>query len=88
MKNILENATIVDVRTPQEYAQGHYPGATNIPLHEVSLRIGEFKNMQQPIVMYCRTGNRSGMATAILKQTGVSEVYKGGGLDELLQQKQ
>ena len=85
MKNILKKASIVDVRTPQEFAQGHYPGAVNIPLNEVSQRIGEFKNMQQPIVTYCRSGNRSGMATAILKQSGVSEVYNGGGLDDLLQ---
>jgi phage shock protein E len=88
MKNILENATIVDVRTPQEYAQGHYPGATNIPLNELPQRLDKIKEMKQPIVAYCRSGNRSGMAVSILKLNGFTDVYNGGGLDELLHQKQ
>lgn len=87
MKNILDKAAIVDVRTPDEFAQGHYPGAVNIPLGEVAQRIDEFKGMEQPIVTYCRSGNRSGMAATILKQNGINEVYDGGGLQDLLQQK-
>lgn len=87
MKNILDNATIVDVRTPEEFAQDHYPGAVNIPLGEVSHRINEFKEMKQPIVTYCRSGSRSGMATSMLKQNGIKEVYNGGGLEDLLQLK-
>ncbi|MBN8717994.1 phage shock protein E [Hydrobacter penzbergensis] len=87
MKNILNNAVFVDVRTPEEFAQGHYPGAMNIPLGEVSQRIHEFKQIQQPIVTYCRSGNRSGMAASILQQNGITDVYNGGGLEDLLQQK-
>lgn len=86
MKNILDNATIVDVRTPEEYAGDHYPNAINIPLNEVPERIEEFKQLKQPIVAYCRSGNRSGMAVSILKQSGLTEVYNGGGLTDLLQQ--
>ena len=88
MKNMLQDATIVDVRTPEEFADGHYPGAINIPLNEVQQRFDEFKKLKQPIVAYCRSGNRSGMAVSILKQNGLSEVYNGGGLNDLLQQKQ
>jgi phage shock protein E len=87
MENILDNATIVDVRTPEEYAGDHYPNAINIPLNEVPERIEEIKQLRQPIVAYCRSGNRSGMAVSILKQSGLTEVYNGGGLYDLLQQK-
>jgi phage shock protein E len=87
MKNMLDNATIVDVRTPEEYAGDHYPNAINIPLNEVPGRIEEFKQLKQPIVAYCRSGNRSRMAVSILKQSGLTEVYNGGGLYDLLQQK-
>ena len=83
---MLDNATIVDVRTPEEYAGDHYPNAINIPLNEVPERIEEFKQLKQPIVAYCRSGNRSGMAVSILKQSGLTEVYNGGGLTDLLQQ--
>ena len=86
MKNILEKATVIDVRTPQEYAQDHYPGAVNIPLDEIQQHLQELKTTEGPIVAYCRSGNRSGMAVSILKQNGINEVYNGGGLADLLQQ--
>jgi phage shock protein E len=83
----LDNATIVDVRTPAEFAEGHYPGALNIPLDQVQSRIYEFEKMKQPVVAYCRSGNRSGVAVSILKQNGISEVYNGGGIEDLLRVK-
>ena len=87
MKNILENASIIDVRQPGEYAQGHYDEAINIPLGELPQRIEELKAMKQPLVLYCRSGNRSAMAVALLKQSGLTNVYNAGGLDELIKQK-
>ncbi len=87
MKNILENATVIDVRTPEEFSGSHYPNAVNIPLNELPQRLDEIKEMKQPIVAYCRSGNRSGMAVSILKQSGLTDVYNGGGLSDLLQQK-
>jgi phage shock protein E len=87
MKNILENAIVLDVRTPEEFSGNHYPCAINIPLNELSQRIDEIKELKQPIVAYCRSGNRSGMAVSILKQISLNDVYNGGGLNELLQQK-
>lgn len=87
MKKILENATILDVRTPEEFSGSHYPNAINIPLNELLQRLVEINEMKQPIVAYCRSGNRSGMAAAILKQNGIAEVYNGGSLADLLQQK-
>jgi phage shock protein E len=82
----LDKATVVDVRTPQEYEENHFPGAINIPLDQIQQRLPEFKKMESPIVAYCRSGNRSGMAVSLLKQNGINEVYNGGGLDELLKQ--
>ncbi|MGZ3924872.1 MAG: rhodanese-like domain-containing protein [Flavisolibacter sp.] len=83
MKEVLKKASIVDVRTPGEYLEGHYPGAINIPLNELPNRLEEFKELKTPIVAYCRSGARSGMAVSLLKQNGFNEIYNGGGLFEL-----
>ena len=85
MKYQLDNAAIVDVRTPEEFAQEHYPGAINIPLNQVSERIDELKKMGKPIIAYCRSGNRSGLAVSIMKQNGIVHTSNGGGLGDLLQ---
>ena len=86
LKQIIKNpsATIVDVRSPMEFNMEHVEGATNIPLDQVQFRLDEFKSMSQPIVLYCRSGARSGMAASILKQAGLSEVYNAGGLDDIM----
>jgi phage shock protein E len=83
MNEILCKASIVDVRTPGEYDEGHYPGAINIPLNELPSRLEEFKEMKTPIVAYCRSGARSGMAVSLLKQSGINEVINGGVLIDL-----
>ncbi len=83
MKEILKNASVVDVRTPGEFLDGHYPGAINIPLNELSQRLDEFKELKMPIVAYCRSGARSGTAVSVLQQNGFNEVYNGGGLNDL-----
>jgi phage shock protein E len=87
MKEILNNASIIDVRTPGEYEDGHYPGAVNIPLNELPQRLEELEEMKKPIVAYCRSGARSSVAVSILKQNGLNEVYNAGGLQDILQLK-
>ncbi len=74
---------MVDVRSAWEYETNHIPGAKNIPLEEVPYKVEELKSLKSPIVLYCRSGNRSGMAVSILKQNGVAEVYNGGGLGDM-----
>src|SRR5690554_7755207 len=54
-----ENAFIVDVRTPGEFASGHFEGAVNIPVKEVEQNLSKFDGEEQ-IVVYCRSGARSG----------------------------
>lgn len=73
----VKKAFLVDVRTPTEFAEGSVKGAVNIPLNEVHQRISEFKDKQQ-IVVFCRSGNRSAQAMAILKENGITNVVNGG----------
>ncbi len=83
VKKITSGALIVDVRTPGEYEAGHYPGAVNIPLDEIDARIIEFGDVNRPIVVYCRSGNRSARAKAILEAHGFRDVTNGGGLRDM-----
>lgn len=85
LKELIKNPStvVVDVRSAWEYEANHIPGAKNIPLEEVPYKVEEFKSFKSPVVLYCRSGNRSGMAVSILKQNGVADVYNGGGLSDV-----
>jgi phage shock protein E len=76
-------ATLVDVREVGEFQMGHAENAINIPLSSLQQRLTEFEQMSKPIIVYCQSGNRSGMAAAILSARGVQEVYNGGGLRQI-----
>ena len=80
---IKAGALVVDVRTPAEFAAGAYPGATNIPLAEIEQRLADFGDHKRAIVVYCRSGNRSGQAKAILEKNGFSNVTNGGALKDM-----
>lgn len=75
--------TIIDVRTPGEYQDDHIGQSLNIPLDEIQARIHEFREMKTPIILYCRAGNRSGVAVTILKQHGITGVINGGGINDM-----
>jgi len=83
MNKIMAGALIVDVRTPEEFAAGHYKGAVNIPLAEIQSRLSEFGDKNKPVVVYCRSGNRSAKAKAILEANGFRDVTNGGGLRDM-----
>ena len=74
---------ILDVRDEKEFAAGHLPRARHIPLSQLSKRvdeIGKFKD--KPVIVTCKTGNRAGAATRLLKQAGFSNVFElRGGLN-------
>lgn len=82
---IEHEALIVDVRTPEEFADGHYPGAINIP-HETILdglnQLGV--TADTAVILYCRSGNRSGQAEQVLQEKGFTEARNAGGLEALL----
>lgn len=71
-----DKAFIVDVRTPGEFASGHLEGAINIPLNEIDARAEEFEGKDQ-IVVYCRSGARSGSAKTMLEKKGVENIING-----------
>ena len=78
-----KNAVILDVRTPEEYATGHYDGAVNIPLDEIEARINEFGPKDGPIIVYCRSGRRAEEAKTKLEANGFTHVISGGGLADM-----
>ncbi len=78
-----EKVSIVDVREPFETVFGKAAGAKNIPLRTIEKRIEEFRQMSKPIIVYCRSGNRSGQAMNYLKAQGIEEVYNGGSLSDV-----
>lgn len=65
--------TVIDVRSPSEFASGHIRGATNIPLGVVGPRAGEIP-AGKPIVVHCQGGTRSSIAASVLQARGVKNV--------------
>lgn len=82
-----EETMVIDVRTSSEYNVAHYPDAINIPLDELPKHVAELKANNTPIILYCRSGNRSGIGMNFLHQQGLKDVYNGGGLSDMLQYK-
>ena len=74
---IKNNAYLVDVRSKMEFNMGSVSGAVNIPVDEISKHIAALKKKEN-IVVFCRSGSRSGMAKSILNQNGLQNVYNGG----------
>lgn len=75
--DIPENAFLVDVRTAKEFDSGSVPGAVNITLGEIVDQIDTFKN-KESIIVFCRTGIRSGQAKSVLEDNGIINVVNGG----------
>ena len=74
------NITIIDVRTPEEYAGGHVPNAVNIDFKSPEFAQG-LKRLptDKPYIVYCRTGHRSGLSMDAFKQLGFKHVYNVAG---------
>ena len=72
---------IVDVRRPDEYAEGHIPGAINVPNEEiVNVPPAALPDMKQILLIYCRSGRRSKEAAQKLFDMGYRNVYEFGGI--------
>ena len=69
-------ATIVDVRSREEFQSGHVAGSINIPLQEVPTKVEEFKNMPKPLVLCCLSGGRSRAAADKMRKKGFINVYE------------
>jgi phage shock protein E len=70
-----DDLVILDVRTPEEFAEGHLDGAVMIDFYEADFadRLGEL-DPEVPYLLYCRSGNRSGQTTAIMRDLGFTDV--------------
>jgi phage shock protein E len=77
-----KESLLLDVRTSEEFNEGSIENAINIPVDELESRIGEIKN-DKPIVVFCRSGNRSARAKKILEEKGFENVINGGGVGDL-----
>lgn len=64
---------VLDARTPEEFAQGHVPGAINIPHDQVAMHLAEIPK-DKDVVLYCRTGHRAGLAADVLKANGYTRL--------------
>jgi len=79
-----ENAIVLDVRAPGEFAAGHLPEAINIPADKLAERIGELEKYKgRPLIVNCQTGMRSGGACGTLRKNGFAQVFTlAGGVGE------
>ena len=75
-----EGAVLLDVRTPQEYREGHIPGSINIPLQQLDKAIDAHENKAVPLFVYCHSGARSRQAAAVLQSMGYTNVTNIGGI--------
>jgi rhodanese-related sulfurtransferase len=77
---VAKGATLLDVRSPEEFGGGHIDGAINIPIQELSGRMDELDDKNHEIVVYCQSGGRSAMAKRLLERDGFTSVHDLGGL--------
>ena len=75
-----ENAVLLDVRTPQEYREGHIPGSKNVPLQTLDKVRSVVENKDAELFVYCYSGARSRQATAMLQHMGYTNVQNIGGI--------
>lgn len=85
LKEILPDAFLVDVRSRAEFTAGSVTGAVNIPLDSIMQNQNKFKGKKN-IVVFCRSGMRSGQAKSILEQLGYTHVFNGGPWQNVQQQ--
>ena len=64
---------VLDVRTPEEYAAGHVPGAVNVPYDQVASRLAQIPK-DKDVVLYCKSGRRAGLAADVLAANGYTKL--------------
>ena len=79
---VARGATLLDVRSPQEFSGGHIEGAVSIPVQELAGRIDELGDKNGQIVVYCQSGRRSAVAKRLLESNGFTNVHDMGGIGQ------
>ena len=74
-KLVAAGVKVVDVRTPGEFQTGHVPTALNVPFDEMEQRHSELGPPTTPVLVYCKTGRRSAIAIATLREKGFTQIY-------------
>jgi rhodanese-related sulfurtransferase len=78
LQSLMQSETkplLIDVRTEKEYANGHVPGAINIPHKKLEQRLAELSGVKNSqVVLYCRSGKRAGIAKGILEENGFMQL--------------
>ena len=74
------DALLLDVRSPEEYREGHIPGSQNLPLQLLDKLPMVVENKEKELFVYCRSGARSRQAVEILKSMGYSNAHNIGGI--------
>lgn len=75
---VRKGALLLDVRTPEEFAENHIPGAINIPVQVLHERVEELGSRERKVVVYCRSGARSARAAGMLRSAGYEVLDIGG----------
>ena len=78
--SVLEYVDLLDVRTPQEYREGHIPGSQNVPLQQLDKVEEVTENKDTVLYVYCRSGARSRQAVSLLQAMGYTNVRNIGGI--------
>lgn len=79
-----DDLIVVDVRTPEEFAAGHLAGAELLDIYDPAFAAGvDGLDRDAAYLLYCRSGNRSGQAAALMRELGFTEVYDAGALDAI-----
>ena len=73
-------AVLLDVRSPQEYREGHIPGSQNVPLQQLDKVEEVTENKDTGLYVYCRSGARSRQAVSLLQAMGYTNVHNIGGI--------
>ncbi|WP_030485872.1 rhodanese-like domain-containing protein [Nocardioides aequoreus] len=73
-----QGAPVIDVREPAEFREGHVPGATNIPMGQLTARLGEI-DPHRPVHVVCASGNRSSAMADVLTANGFDAMDVAGG---------
>jgi len=75
-----QGAVLLDVRTPQEYREGHIPGSKNVPLQTIDKIRSVADNIDIPLFVYCHSGGRSRQAVSMLQHMGYTNIQNIGGI--------
>ena len=75
-----DGAVLLDVRTPQEYREGHIPGSKNVPLQTIDKVDAVVENKDTALYVYCHSGARSRQAVSYLQHMGYTNVNNIGGI--------